>query len=191
MEKLPEITGIILAGGKNTRMGQYKALVEWRGKSLINWVLDAISPLCSEIIVSSNDKVPVNPEVLIVPDRFTDIGPAAGIESGLYHSKTNLNIIVSCDTPMVNTDFFRYMIDNHGDFEISIPIHDGINEPMIGIYNKSVQAKFEEAILRGQARPPSIIRSCRFQEILVSNDLNFYNDNLFLNLNSPDDLKEF
>ena len=77
MNNSAEITGIILAGGENKRMGKNKALVEWRGKSLINWVLDAIQPLCSYIIISSNDTVPVMPGVKIVPDRFRKTGPAA------------------------------------------------------------------------------------------------------------------
>lgn len=190
MNNSAEITGIILAGGENKRMGKNKALVEWRGKSLINWVLDAIQPLCSQIIISSNDTFPVKPGVKIVPDRFSRTGPAAGIEAGLYHSTTKLNIIVSCDTPLVSTEFFEYMISKHQDKEISIPVHNGVNEPMIGIYNKSVQHVFQEALKSGRNKPPAIIRTCRYQEVPIKRDLNFYRGDMFLNLNSPEDLKK-
>lgn len=185
-----KITGIILAGGENKRMGRNKALVEWRGKSLLNWVFDAVTPLCTEIIVSSNEVIPVGSGVKIVPDRFKKIGPAAGIESGLFSSTTELNLVVSCDTPMISTGFFIYMLSKHQDKEISIPIHDGVNEPMIGVYNKSVQGVFEMAIKSGKNKPPAIIKSCRYQEVPIDESLNFYHRDLFLNLNSPEDLKK-
>ena len=191
MKKVDEITGIILAGGRNQRMGQNKALINWRGKRLIDWVYDALKPLCSSIIISSNEIIPMPKEALIVPDRHKNIGPAAGIESGLFHSQTQLNIIVSCDTPLLSTSFFSYLLSRHNDFEISIPIHNGINEPMIGIYKRSVLPAFQEAISRGLHKPPAIIRSCRFQEIQVDENMNFYNPDLFLNLNSPEDLKNY
>jgi len=183
------ITGIILAGGQNRRMGQNKALVLWKGKRLIDWVFDALSPLCSNIIVSSNEKITAPQNSLIVPDRHRNIGPLAGIEAGLYHSTTNLNIIVSCDTPMLTTEFFRHMISMHKSFEISLPVHDGVNEPMIGVYNRSILPIIQNAISSGLFKPPALIKSCNYQEVPIHAGLNFYNPDLFLNLNSPDDLK--
>ena len=190
MEFPHEITGIVLAGGENRRMGRNKALVEWRGKRLIDWVFDAIGPLCTQIILSSNEPLPVRHGIITVADRYKNIGPAAGIESGLFHSTTHQNIVVSCDTPMLNAEFFEYLLSKHQDKEISIPIHDGINEPMIGIYSKAVQPVFEAAIKAGNTKPPAIIRSCLYQEVPVNKELNFYHPDMFLNLNSPEDLKK-
>lgn len=188
MEFSNDITGIILAGGRNSRMGNNKALVEWRGKRLVDWVLETISPLCKHIIISSNEEIPHPSGSLIVPDIHPGIGPAAGIESGLYHSNTPLNIIVSVDTPALGTGLFSYLLKMHGSYEISIPLHNGVNEPMIGIYNRSVLTAFQQSIARGMNKPPAIIRSCRYQEVPVNEKMNFYRDEMFLNLNSPDDL---
>jgi len=184
------VSGIILAGGQNRRMGQNKALVEWRGKRLLNWVYDAIKPLCSEIIISSNEESSLFPDALIVPDNYSNIGPVAGIEAGLSGSSSDINIIVSCDTPLLTTDFFRYMISKHGKFDISIPVHNGINEPMIGIYSRSVLPVFQQAISEGLFKPPHIIKSCIFQEIEINRNMNFYAPDMFLNMNSPEDLKK-
>lgn len=189
MDGKDKITGIILAGGKNSRMGQNKALVKWRGKRLVDWVFEAIYPLCSRIILSSNEIIPISEDVQIVKDIHPNIGPAGGIESGLFHSRTKKNIIISCDTPLLSSAFFRYILNKHNDFEISIPIHDGINEPMIGIYNKSVLSNFQEYISRGINKPPAIIRSSYYQEIEINDKMNFYTSDMFLNLNSPEDLK--
>ena len=189
MEKQENITGIILAGGQNTRMGQNKALVLWKGKRLIDWVFDALSPLCSSILISSNVEIDSPKNSLIVADRHRDIGPLAGIEAGLYHSKTQLNIIVSVDTPLLTSEFFRHMISEHKRFEISLPLHDGVNEPMIGVYNRSILPNIQQAIALGQYKPPALIKSCYYQEVEIHPGLNFYHPDMFLNLNSPDDLK--
>ncbi len=189
MEIKTEITGIILAGGENQRMGQNKALITWRGKRLIDWVYDAIKPLCERIIISANEDNNLYPEASVVFDRYHKIGPVAGIEAGLSSSNTELNIIVSCDTPMLTTAFFQYMISQSRDFEVSIPEHEGINEPIIGIYKRSVLPRFQDAISRGLFKPPSIIKSCKFQEVAIQKNMNFYHPDLFLNMNKPEDLK--
>jgi molybdopterin-guanine dinucleotide biosynthesis protein A len=183
-----EITGIILAGGHNRRMGRNKAMVEWRGKKMLDWVYDTISPLCTHVIISSNESIPHPSGSDLVPDIHKGIGPAAGIESGLFNSSTKLNIIVSVDTPALGTGLFSYLINMHGDYEITIPVHNGVNEPMIGIYDRSVLPVFQKAIAEGFTKPPAIIRSCRYQEVTVDESMNFYSPEMFLNLNSPQDL---
>lgn len=189
MDGIENVTGIILAGGQNLRMGRNKALVEWRGKRLIDWIIEALDPICSNIIISSNELIPAPANCHIVEDRYRNIGPIAGIESGLFHSSSEINIIVSCDTPRLTTDFFNYMIGKHGKYEISLPLHDGVNEPMIGIYNRAVLPVIQKAIEQGHYKPPAIIRSCKYQEVPIGSTLNIYEPNMFLNLNSPEDLK--
>lgn len=189
IDKQNDITGIILAGGMNSRMGRNKALVVWNGKSLLQWVYEAVKPLCNNMIISSNEDIPMPEGSLRVPDIHPGTGPIAGIESGLFHSTTEMNIIVSCDTPALSEGFFSYMIQMHKDFDISIPIHNGINEPLIGVYNRSVMPAFQKAIESGLFKPPAVIRSCRFQEVPVKAGMSFYKPEMFLNLNSPQDLK--
>lgn len=191
MDLSTNITGIILAGGQNRRMGQNKALVVWKGKRLIDWVFDALSPLCSDIIVSSNEEITIPGASSIVADNYKNIGPIAGIEAGLKKSKGEINLIASCDTPMLSADFFRYMLENSSDYEVSLPVHDGVNEPMIGVYKRSVLPYIQEAIASGLYKPPAIIQARKYKEIPIHEGLNFYTPDLFLNLNTPDDLKSY
>ncbi|MCK5820800.1 MAG: molybdenum cofactor guanylyltransferase [Bacteroidales bacterium] len=183
-----QITGIILAGGESSRMGQDKALVLWNGKTLLDWVKSAISPLCSQVLISSNSTPGLFPDDKLIADRFRNIGPIAGIESGLSHAGTAYCLIVSCDTPLLTTTLFEYLITNHGDFDISLAAHDGVNEPMIGIYNKSIHSTVIQSIENNNYKPPAIIRQTRWQEINIHPDLNFYSPELFKNMNRPEDL---
>ncbi|MCF6240761.1 MAG: molybdenum cofactor guanylyltransferase, partial [Bacteroidales bacterium] len=93
------ITGIILCGGKSKRMGSNKALLQLNGKCIINYVTELLSNFCNEIIISTNSHELAFLKTELVADEFQTIGPIAGIYSALKHSKTEKNIILSCDTP--------------------------------------------------------------------------------------------
>ncbi|MBT3242701.1 MAG: molybdenum cofactor guanylyltransferase [Bacteroidetes bacterium] len=182
------LSGVILAGGESKRMGQDKAFMLWRGKALYEWALAALKPLCNEVFISSNS----DPELFggqnVIADRFPGIGPIAGLESGLFHAANSSVIFVSCDTPLISSDLFAYLLEKHTGYDISLAAHNGINEPMIGIYNKSVHEVFLKAIRSGLHKPPAVIRSAHWQDVNIFSNLNFFSPDLFLNLNRPEDL---
>jgi len=162
--------------------------VLFKGKPLINWVFDAMKPLCREIIIIAHDGDFSHLDARVYPDNYPGTGPAAGIEAGLSHCLTPLALISSCDTPNLSTELFEHLIARQEGFDISIASHDETNEPLIGVYSQSVHAIFLAAILSGDPHPPRIIRQCKWQEIPVSGDSAIYRPDLFLNLNSPSDL---
>jgi molybdopterin-guanine dinucleotide biosynthesis protein A len=183
------VTGIILAGGESRRMGTFKPLVEYKGKPLIRWIYDALAPICSEIIIIANSGDFPDMIASIYPDNYPGNGPAAGIEAGLSHCRTNLALFCSCDTPNLPTALFEHLLAKHDGFDISIAGHDDTNEPLIGVYSKTVHGAYKEALLAGDPHPPRIMKKCKWQEIPFGPGQNFWHPDLFLNLNSPSDLK--
>ncbi len=170
-------------------MGRDKAFMTWRGKALIDWVYEALEPVCSEMLISSNVPADQFPDRRVIADRFKDIGPIAGIESGLYHASNPSVVFCSCDTPGVCTDLFSHLIAKHRHFDISLAAHHGIDQPMIGIYQRSTQSFFAESIRQGNTKPPRAIKALNWQAIEIGPQLNFYQNDLFLNLNTPQDVK--
>jgi len=177
-----------LAGGQSKRMGREKASLLWKGKRLVDYALETLSPLCNELFISSNNPKLVVNELEILPDRYRDIGPIAGIEAGLAKAANEICVVVSCDTPLLPTLMFQHMLEKHHDYDISLAAHDGVNEPMIGIYSKRVYPVIRKAIESGENKPPAIIRMNRWQEINIHPGLNFFSRNMFKNLNRPEDL---
>jgi molybdopterin-guanine dinucleotide biosynthesis protein A len=74
-----KITGIMLAGGNSSRMGKHKALVEYKGKKLIEWSISILKDLCDTIIISSNSKHLRNYGYEIIEDVHENIGPIGGL----------------------------------------------------------------------------------------------------------------
>ncbi len=83
-----QATGIILAGGKSSRMGEDKGLVLLNGKPMIQYVIEALKGVVSDIIIISNNASYNKFGIPVYPDIIKDKGPVGGIFTGLHHSKT-------------------------------------------------------------------------------------------------------
>lgn len=183
------ITGIILAGGNSSRMGSNKATMMLNNKRLIDYVYDSIKPICNQILISSNTSNYNLSGTIQVFDKIQNIGPIAGIYSTLQVSKSQLNIIVSCDTPFVTSEMFSHLLQRCDNYDITLASHEGITEPMIGIYSKNCLPIIEQSIQNQNFKPPAIIRKCLHQFIDIHSDLPFYIENLFFNINTLEDLQ--
>jgi len=188
-----EITGIVLAGGRSSRLGKDKGLCAFKGKSLVSYAIDILKPLCGNLMISANHF----PEkyaafgLPVIPDEVKYIGPMGGVYSCLKKSKTQHNLILSCDTPFVNTDVFRHLLTVVENFQVVCPAHETfLLEPLSAYYNTNVLGDMEEAIRKKEYKMMQFFKRIRFKSVNIDRNLSFFNDYLFLNLNTPGDLKK-
>ena len=87
--ELNQITSIILAGGKSSRMGQDKGFLGLEGKPMIQYGIETAQRLSNHIVVIANNKSYHSLGVPVFPDVYIKKGPLGGIHSGLTHSKTD------------------------------------------------------------------------------------------------------
>jgi len=103
-----EITGLILAGGLGTRMGQVdKGMLALHGQPLATHVLQRLAPQVGQVALNVNQHAESYAQfgLSIWPDEQTDYrGPLAGLQSGLRHSTTPYLLVVPCDSPLLPTD---------------------------------------------------------------------------------------
>ena len=184
----PKITGIVLAGGRSSRMGEDKSMMKLNGKSLVEFSIDALRPLCDKVIVSSNNLKHNFTGCEVWPDELPDQAPLIGIYSCLKRSVTEINIILSCDMPLMSTSMIGFLLAQSADYEITVPIHDnGQIEPLCGIFKKSAMGILKEFIDSGNYRLNECIRSASHQFIPVDSQIPCNTPNLFLNINTPTD----
>jgi molybdopterin-guanine dinucleotide biosynthesis protein A len=183
------VTGIILSGGKSTRMGLDKGLLELNGKPMIQHVIDHIDPICDQILISTNEKKYEDFGFPVYKDVITDIGPAGGIISCLVHSTNNKNIIISCDLPYASTNFIRKLIDLSGDFEITLPRTGPYFQPLCAVYSKDVYRTFRDCIKQGMYSLKSIIMEFQIQVIEQDDISEFDLAKELKNINTPEDLE--
>jgi molybdopterin-guanine dinucleotide biosynthesis protein A len=179
------VTGIILAGGKSTRMGTEKGLQELCGKPLINYAIDVLSGICSNIIISSSSEVYQSFGFRVVPDEFPSIGPMGGIYSALRQSGTQDNLVISCDLPFVSAELLKFILANSQGYEVAVPWEGNMHyEPLCGFYNKSVLEKIKAFIKTGNYKLPDLFEDIRINKLVIDKTLDFYTDSLFYNVNS-------
>ena len=180
-------TGIILAGGKSTRMGADKGFVIYNDATFMSHVIDAIQPFVSEIIIVSNDSEYDVFKLKRVMDKFEDAGPLAGLYSGLANSETENNIVLSCDVPLINNEVLKVLVEGY-DSEVDVVQlkSNGETMPLIAIYKKQVMHQFIELLKQGERRLRVAVKSLRTKTITLDTKL----DTFVKNINTEAQLKE-
>jgi molybdopterin-guanine dinucleotide biosynthesis protein A len=106
-----DVTGIIVAGGRSSRMGQDKALLELQGATMLERTAAALQQVAERVIVVARDMQGYGPIGLeTVPDIYPGLGPLSGIHAGLSASTTEWGIVVACDMPFVQPEVLRALL---------------------------------------------------------------------------------
>jgi molybdopterin-guanine dinucleotide biosynthesis protein A len=132
------VTGVILAGGKSSRMGQNKALMPFGGQRLIDRVVDVLQEVFTDLLLVTN-----SPEVYadlglpLVSDVYPHKGSLGGIYSALYHASTPYCFVVACDMPFLNAAVMRYMVGRIAGCDVVMPDIHGEMQPLHAIYSKA------------------------------------------------------
>jgi len=135
-----KITAIILAGGKNRRLGRIKALEPVGNQRLIERVLAKLKPISSQILIVTSLEQPdlaIDGEAEILTDHYSAKGPLGGIYTGLLSSQSDYNLVVACDMPFLNQGLLGYMLRFTENYDLILPRSDNLVEPLHAIYSKN------------------------------------------------------
>ena len=180
-----DITGIILAGGKSSRMRREKGLILFEGKPFLQHIIDAIKPLVTEIIIVSSNPDYDQFAFKRVEDVFQDAGPIAGLHAGLSNSKTKNNLVLSCDVPMITTDLMSKLIQyQNEDYDIIQFESRGKTIPLIALYKKRCASKCIDFLSKGEKRLRKLVLSLNTKTISIKENEHF----LVKNINTVEDL---
>jgi molybdopterin-guanine dinucleotide biosynthesis protein A len=183
---------IIQAGGKSSRMGTDKLFIPFRGRILIEWVIERLANLTNDLIIISNQ-----PEKLkflnqaVYPDAIKDVGPLAGLYTGLKYARYDSAVMVACDMPFVNSSLLikEVRLLNEMEVDVVIPAPCGKTEPLHAAYRRRTCLPVIEAGIRsGMQR---LIEWHPFVRVHLMDDIEIYNSDpaglAFMNINTPED----
>jgi molybdenum cofactor guanylyltransferase len=186
------MTGIILSGGKNTRMGVNKAFLEVDGTRLIDNILSVYRKIFSEIIIVTNDPLSYIefPDTMVVTDIYKGKGSLGGIYTGLFYSKNDYSFAAACDMPSLNIDFILFMIGRIDKYEIVVPeLPEGF-QALHAIYSRRCLPAIKKMILADKLKIAGLYKEIRSLKITEDKIRPFNPDGrLFLNINTPEDLE--
>jgi molybdopterin-guanine dinucleotide biosynthesis protein A len=121
---LNEMTGIILAGGKASRLGGInKAFIEIGGERLIDRTLRVYRSIFKEIIISTNSPLEyLGFDARIVTDIHRGKGPMGGIHAALLHATCEHAFVSACDMPYLSEAFIGHMIAQAEHYDLVVPV---------------------------------------------------------------------
>jgi molybdopterin-guanine dinucleotide biosynthesis protein A/molybdopterin converting factor small subunit len=185
-------TGIVLAGGKSSRMGAPKALLRFDGQPLIVHIVSAMQRLFDEIIVvaAPGQDLPAMP-VTLVRDEVAHQGPVGGICYGLAAMRGEVAFVTSCDSAFLNTDLIAYQIEQVSDHDVVVPHWQGRLQPLHAVYRQSVLPLLQGQLERRELRPVILFDRVRTRRIEEDEIRRFDPEGLsFFNMNTPEDYAE-
>ncbi len=185
-----DITGILLAGGKSSRMGQEKGLVEFRGKPLIQYGIELLSRFTDRIVIGSANQDYLAFGCELIPDEVAGKGPAAGLAAALNSSVTPWNIVLACDLPFLEVEFIDKLLSASTNYQAAVPVNHGKIEPLAALYHRDLGPIFKEAVAIDNLALRKILLLCRVNYLEISQMIEKY-PNLFVNLNSMDQMDLF
>lgn len=184
-----DTTGIILAGGKSSRMGENKAFVLFSNQPLVEILLDKVSALFKDLmIVSNKPHLYQKYGIRVEKDVFQDCGPLGGIYTGLFCSQNLHNFILACDMPFANQDLIRYMLEKSADSDVTIAEHNGRLEPLCAVYSKNCIQPVKEQLVRNNLKIVDFFKHVRVKTISEEEVARFDPEGCcFANINTPED----
>ena len=106
-----EATGFVLAGGGSSRMGRDKALLPYRGTTLLAYIASVVRQAAGTATIIGDPDRYSNVGFPVCPDQIPQCGPIGGIYTALSVTASDWNLVVACDMPMLSAPVLRRLIE--------------------------------------------------------------------------------
>ena len=189
MTPVYDISAFVLAGGRSSRMGSDKALLQLDGRSLAQRVLDLARSVTPNVsLVGRRESLAAFGPV--IEDVFPNCGPLGGIHAALRASDTDLNLVLAVDAPFVSQDFLRLLVRSarQSDAVVTAPRGKQGWQPLCAVYRLEFADVAEKALRAGRYKLDALFSLVPVLAIEESSLQGLAFDTaMFDNLNSPED----
>jgi molybdopterin-guanine dinucleotide biosynthesis protein A len=184
----PQLFGLILAGGKSSRMGFDKGLIEFHGKPQREYLFKLLQQFCAQVFTSCKSSIDIPATLNPLVDQFDIESPLNGILSAFNYNPNVAWLTVPVDMPLVDEKNLAYLIGNRGHEHLATCFLDseGKNpEPLLALWEEKSAIPLREFHKSGEISPRKFLKSSLVKIIKP------VNANVLTNINSTDELKTF
>jgi molybdopterin-guanine dinucleotide biosynthesis protein A len=189
------LSAIVLIGGRSRRFGRDKAAEVVGGRSLLQHVVDAVSPLVEEVVVVAGRGGPFPPVDCRLPlkqveDVREGTGALGGLYSGLLAAAHPQAVALACDMPLVDLPLLRHLGGLLTDeWDVVMPRWQGREEPLHAFYRRTCVPAIERLLDRGGRRFVEFLPDVRVRYVSQEEIERFDPEGRsFWNVNSKEDL---
>lgn len=183
------MTGAILAGGMNSRIGLKKAFLEIGGKRIIDRIAEIYRSIFDEIIIITD--TPEDYRYLKLK-AYTDLiphrGSMGGIYTGLFYSKSDYTFFTACDMPFINENVINQIISEaKGDYDVIVPYFKHRIHPLHAVYSMRCMETFKIMVEEQRLKIKDIFLKFRVKRVA---DIAEIKPPPFFNINTMEDFKQ-
>lgn len=150
-DKYPDVTGVILAGGKSRRMGTDKARLELSGLTLFERSLQLLQSFFATVVIAGDRPDLASPEVPAIPDLYPG-SALGGLHTGLVTATTDWIFVAPCDMPYPDARIIEVLLDNRSGVDAVVPKTAAGYEPVFALYHKNCLPQMEAMLEQSQFR---------------------------------------
>jgi molybdenum cofactor guanylyltransferase len=151
--------GFVLAGGRSSRMGQDKALLQVGGLSLVEIALDKLRSIGVAAPRIAGARTDLASHAPVVPDLHPACGPLSGIEAALTATSQALNLFLPVDMPLLPARFLHWMLlraEITGAL-MTVPRINGRPQPLCAVYHRDLLRPISASLLAGNNKVMSVV----------------------------------
>jgi len=186
------VTAFVLAGGKSSRMGCDKALLDVAGRPLLRHAIELVGAVTGNVRIVG-DPAKYGSFGSVIRDIYHDRGPLGGIHAALDNSNTDLNLILATDLPFVEPEFLRHLIAIAEATKalVTVPQVGPHFEPLCAVYRKPFAEIVEAALSDNRNKVDALFaevatRTVAEAEIVAAG----FSPAMFRNLNTPQEWQQ-
>jgi molybdenum cofactor guanylyltransferase len=185
----PVFSALVMAGGRSTRMGRPKALVEVNGVTLWRRQVDVLLQLgpAELMITAGTDWDPGVGPWTVIRDRIGGLGPLGGLDAALSSMSTELLLVLAVDMPAMSAHYLRGLVDR-SEPKGMIPEDDGFCQGLAAVYPRSIAGLVSKALEGSERSLQHLIAAARAQDLVATMPIAAEERVLFRNVNLPTDL---
>lgn len=181
------VCGLVLAGGRSTRMGTDKCALDVHGVPQVRYCFELLRGFLPDVAVSvrpDQHGLPALAHLPVIEDRYENIGPVSGVLSAMDARPDVAWLTLACDLPLVDARGVRTLLDGRDPARLGTAYmaSDGFFEPLFAIYEPAMAPWLRERL--GRAR-------YSLREALADADVRLLcvpDDQMLMNVNTPEDL---
>lgn len=177
-------SALVLCGGQSLRMGRPKALLPWKGRTLLAHTVETLRALVDDVVVVSGGFFEL-PEIdaRVVIDPEPHLGPLAGIGNGLAQATHPRVFVTATDAPYLEPRVIEALIARQDGDRAAAAIAHGRIQPLVAVYPKSAQAVATALLAQEVRRPLALLEAIGVDTVEVSDEVS----ERMRGLNTPDD----
>jgi molybdopterin-guanine dinucleotide biosynthesis protein A len=182
-----KVTGIVLAGGKGSRMGGVdKGLQPLRGKPMVAWAIARLKPQVDEIVINANQNLEIYAAFghRVVSDEIGGFaGPLAGLHAGLRSATHPLAVTVPCDSPFLPADLVSRLQDSLNENDLAVAKTGDQAHPVFALVRRQCVKNLESFLAGGGRKIDAWYASLKVVEVSFDDEAD-----AFRNINTLEEL---